>query len=198
MALPANYINARVVYRSPQKEVAINVLWYDLSGEPADPSVAATSFATAIGTAIGTEADNILTTASNFLGVQVALTTGGGTYVAFTGGGAVTGLVAGDELPSYAAVLIQKRTGAAGRPGRGRWYIPFVPELLTNEGIIEPGSVAAYDDLGIAYFLEHTEGGVTATPAHYSPTDDVLYPILSVQVVSVLATQRRRRLRQSY
>jgi len=198
MALPANYINARVIYRSPQKSVGINVLWFFLSGEPVDPVAAAETIAQNIASGLALLVPDVLTLESFLVGVQVSLTTGGGTYVAFSTTSLVPGAVDADELPSYCAVLMQKRTGAPGRQGRGRWFFPFVPETLANEGVLNAPALAAYALVASAYFTQYSGGGVDADPAHYSPFDDTLYAITSVNTTNVLATQRRRRLRQTY
>lgn len=198
MALPNHYSQARVLFRSPQKDTAINVLWYEHDGAPADPQVFADAMAAQLDIDIAGLARACLTVASAYVGMYVITNTTGGAFTGFANANAGVGTSGGDELPSYAAAVIQKRTSVGGKQGRGRWFVPFVPELFTDESLIEGASLAQYDLLGTAYMDSFIITGVACTASHFSPNLDTMYPILSVNALVVLGTQRRRRLRGSY
>lgn len=92
------------------------------------------------------------------------------------------------------AFLVQKQTSQGGRTGRGRWYIPGVPEgSIGPDGVISGGKVALLqskvDDFwsdivaaDIDPVLLHGEGVVAESP----------YLIENFVVQSLAATQRRR------
>lgn len=198
MPLPQNYATARVVMRSPQKDAAINVLWWIADGETATPAQDAQALAGEIASVVAPAIKAVLCTSSAYVGVQVALKANGDIFTAFSNILSGNGSVVSDELPSYCAALIQKRTSGGGRQGRGRWYIPFVPEELVEESTFNAGTLALYDAVATAYAAAHNVNGVSYTPAHYSKFDDTLYAIQFTTVIPIMATQRRRRLRQSF
>lgn len=112
----------------------------------------------------------------------------------------VAGTIASDTVPQNTATLVRKRTDLGGRRGRGRLYLPGVPETEVNAvGTLTPAYVsahqAAFDDwhtyltagVGARLYppviLHRSEGIGTEPP----PT-----PIARFAVESRVATQRRR------
>lgn len=197
MPLPAYSATARVIYETPQKETLINVLWYIGTGPGTNEAETAQELADAIDALTGPALVGVLTTSCRYLGTSVALNNQGNVFTATSVGSAALGSVTGDELPSFSALVIQKRTAIPGREGRGRWYIGAVPEIFTDEGRLGTGNIGVYNDLAATLQWQHVlpNSGTQWTAAHYSKKDDNLYQITNVNVVTFLGTQRRRRLR---
>lgn len=134
---------------------------------------------------------------SHFDGVTTTLAADGviGSYRQINLTGA-EGDLEGDSLPEYAAAIIRKYTSEPGRPNRGRWFIPCVAEINTdNTDLTEPGLGALHD---IATVLGETlTDGLDRdwSPQHYNRQDNEYVQIAHTQEVSQLCTQRRRRLR---
>lgn len=118
-----------------------------------------------------------------------------GTYAGGWGGGNAG---ATSILPQNSAFLLHKRTNRAGRTGRGRLYLPGVPEgSVDNVGNVSPGTVTGLntalaswvaDILNASDFeymcLFHDSLGSAALVV---PT-----PIASITCDPVIGTQRRR------
>lgn len=110
-----------------------------------------------------------------------------------TGGGQATTM-----LPSNSATLVRKRTGSAGKRGRGRLYLPGVAKPDVNDlGIIDGAVVASYqtsfDDFKTGF--EAVAGGPSFCILHRSEgagTEPPPTPITAFEVQSKIATQRRR------
>lgn len=113
---------------------------------------------------------------------------------------AVAGPNSNALAPQNCAVLVRKRTDAAGRRGRGRMYIPEVPESSVNDvGTLDSGFVAAVNSRFDAW-RDFLVGGVGARL--YPPV--VLHrsegigeeppptPITAFVCETRIATQRRR------
>lgn len=102
----------------------------------------------------------------------------------------------GDPSPINTAVLVQKRTTTAGRPGRGRSYWPgfLVDTGVDDSSHITSGPLAGYqsaaDDL-LAAFEAGTLTGMVVL--HLAGSSDVTPSLVtSYNVQSLVATQRRR------
>lgn len=198
MAFPTHYAQARILMRSPQNSTGINILWFQPSAPPADPAADALTLAEDIDDAVNGLVKACLTTNSSYQGTVVTVNSTGGAFTQFVNTNAGVGIVGGDELPSYAAAVIQKRTSTAGKEGRGRWYVPFVPETMTDEGLLTEAAEESYQLLGEAYKTNYTIGGVTYECSHWSGKLEVMLLITSVNAQAILGTQRRRRLRGNY
>lgn len=137
-----------------------------------------------------------------YLGVEMAWTTDplpssptiGVAPKSLTGGN--TGVTT--IFPANCAFLAHKRTGLAGRGGRGRMYIPGVGEgQADNTGTVVSGTVTAWN------------GGLAAFLADFVASTDFEYlclfhdslgayalldpePLSSITLDPVIATQRRR------
>lgn len=95
------------------------------------------------------------------------------------------------------AFLIHKNTADGGRAGRGRMFIPGVPEAACGPGGVLVGGVvtainAALSDIladmdaaGLPLYLLHGAGSPISTPS----------PIVSLTCDTTVATQRRRQRR---
>lgn len=199
MALPANYLIVRAIYGTPDKDPMINIMWYQQDAPSAEPWADAAVYANAFYDEFQPKYTACLTTFSAFLAVTVALSNNGNVFNATSTQGQQLGVVTEDELPSFCACCIQKRTNSPGKQGRGRWFIGGVPETFSNEGKLTGPATTNYAILGASLGASQSFAEVPAvTACLYSPFDDALYPILSTAVVQNLATQRRRRLRQAF
>lgn len=114
-------------------------------------------------------------------------------------GNAIEGAIVGDIIPSQAAVLISFYTFNTSRSGRGRIYLPGLPEIAQNEGQIVEATVTNLQveaDASFTEVLGPTSGGdgtyrvcVFNNPLITGSTQDVV----QATVRPNLATQRRRR-----
>lgn len=102
------------------------------------------------------------------------------------------GTITGDTSPPNVAVLVQKRTGLAGRSNRGRMFLPgLLPDTSTdNGGTISPTRLdaiqAAVNDLRAR--ADADWGGVQLF--HNGSSDPTT--VTSLPVLQQVATQRRR------
>lgn len=112
---------------------------------------------------------------------------------------AVEGTVVSEIVPSQTALLVSFYSSNALRTGRGRMYLPGIPENAQNEGQMLEAAVTNFQTWADAFFVDVlgpfltgdstwwlTIFGPTTTP---SPVQDVI----QATVRSNLATQRRRR-----
>jgi hypothetical protein len=105
-------------------------------------------------------------------------------------------------LPQNCAQLVRKRTGAAGRRGRGRMYWPGIIEGNVSEtGVIASGYLADLQSNANAWHAALLAGLGGVGPAlppvilHRSEgigTEPPPTPVTSFQVDNVIATQRQR------
>jgi hypothetical protein len=112
-----------------------------------------------------------------------------GELLALNGGSA--GSDTSDPLPPACAIVVSLRTSENSRRGRGRFYLPGVPDSGVSTGGILVGSLVTdlltdFQAFGTACFV------VGFVPAVYSRTDGVQRAVSTVSVDPVLDTQRRR------
>ena len=139
-----------------------------------------------------------------FIGVNLYVGQDGGpTLVYESFPGTTQGTADGTALPSNTAYLIRKRTGAAGRRGRGRVYVPGCGEgQVDNLGMVDATHLGVLQDAADTWWgycnvdpevpglpllpmvILHRSEGAGVEPA---PT-----PITSLQVDNMVATQRQR------
>jgi hypothetical protein len=108
--------------------------------------------------------------------------------------GVLVGTAAGTAVSPNVAVLIKKNTGFGGRTGRGRFYIPGIPEAHINEsGAILPSAITSWGSALEAFRTVLVSLGLVPTLLHapLSPVQ-VPMPITSFTVDGTGATQRRR------
>lgn len=116
-----------------------------------------------------------------------------------TGPSATVGTTVGGEAPGLPATpncayLAQKLTAFGGKAGKGRMYIPGVPEpQMDGAGNLDGTwranlqtalnlSLAAFDTANVPWVLLHQAGSPLSVPT----------PITSITVASRIATQRQR------
>lgn len=124
----------------------------------------------------------------------------GGTEVYTSSLSPFTGPNSNALVPQNTAILIRKRTDLAGKRGRGRLYIPEVPEGSVDAvGTLVPADRAAWQARASALLANLT----TAEPGWNLPmvvlhrsegagVEPPPTPVLNLVVESKVATQRRR------
>lgn len=94
-------------------------------------------------------------------------------------------------LPPNVALLIEKRTNAGGRDGRGRLYMPGIVEPNVDAaGFIVPGAITTYQTAATAWRTRINEVTTGMFVFHRSASDPT--PVTALQIDPVAATQRRR------
>lgn len=113
---------------------------------------------------------------------------------AYEYGGSATGAVGGESVEPSIAALVTKSTAIGGRQGRGRFYLPGMPEsyldpggTLTSTGILQGQScadawLAAMVALDLQPVLLHSVGTSDTTPED----------ITALTVQARYGSQRRR------
>ncbi len=198
MALPKNYIKAQAIIQTPDRRGMINVLWYKLPDVFTGDQSTANNYCTTLDGSLAPKLKPVLSASSEYLGVALQMSLDGVVWNAVANGNQGPGDIVADELPSYAAAVIQKRTGLGGKSGRGRWYVSGIPDTLSNEGLLTNIARALYGALATQYIAPIVVGADSAIAHHYSAKGKILLPITSIQVVAELGTQRRRRLRPTF
>lgn len=199
-ALPGTYCRALVIYGNDDSgsDPFVNILWFNMAGVAADWQAAAEDLAAALDTAISPVAINCLAADARYIAVKVEMAVAAVSYTAANNANAQVGQVLGDSCPDYVAAVIRKKTARGGRTGRGRWFMPCVPEAFTNTSALTPGAVTSYGLLADTYVDTYVAGGVTFVAAHWSPTDLVFEPLTGYLVAPLLQTQRGRLLRPPF
>lgn len=189
MPIPTGFAQANMIYTGAG--VPTGAQW-TLGIDPAggDPIDVATLVATAITSA------GIMTHFTEEVSITSVMVKFGpdATGPSGTLGVDLAGTVTGESLPPNVCVLVRKNTALGGRAGRGRLYLPSVPEAEVNEAgeLVEAymdGVQTAFDEffdelgsLAVPGVLLHGAGSPLSVPT----------PLTSFSVQAVCATQRRR------
>ena len=187
MRIPTNFLQANLVFTGSIVPLGAEVtLGFRHSGFTGDPVDAAEAIYTAFTTPVSTWATADL----NFDRVRVKYgpnATGPSAEFAASS----TGGQSGDAVSPQCSILVRKSTATGGRQGRGRSYLPGMPESKVGGGGALDGTfrsdvqddldtaIAELDLLGLNFVLLH--GDLDA------PTD-----ITAWSVDLRIATQRRR------
>lgn len=196
MAMPTNYVKATVITGRNIDSAWANVLWYELASAPAgDALTFAESAADAIQNAVRDDWVELLSNVAYFFGVVAAVNLAGNVYTGNTIYAGTNGTNDADVMPNFVSGIVRKRTSTPGKSGRGRWYISGIAESL------QEGSRLTGAGLGLLGALcEHLNetlvvSGINLAPRHHSQKNDSLVPIVNVQPLFALGTQRRRMFR---
>lgn len=79
---------------------------------------------------------------------------------------ATPGAVAGVCLPSSVAAVMRRKTLTPGRTGRGRVYLPAIPNSFEDDSKIAVAAQPTYTALGLSLGLDIVDAGWTFTPQH--------------------------------
>jgi hypothetical protein len=146
---------------------------------------------------VGVSVRAAMSSAASYLGCTVQVIAPLGADVVGSTDGTGVGGLDGDPLPLQTAGLISLRTGQAGRSFRGRKYIPFPSEGMSD---LQAKPLAAYTNLLSAVLQELLmirtigAGANTSeiTPIIWSRTRNTATPLSTGVVRGDWATQRRR------
>lgn len=98
-----------------------------------------------------------------------------------------------DTLPPNTALVIQRRTGIAGRNNRGRVFIPFISEALQAKGYLEDGASRAQAAAFASYMAaNHTTLTYTIAARHWDRKNDRLEVVTSCRYVDGFRTRTDR------
>lgn len=199
MPLTGTFAMCTVQYGTTERFNQLNVLWYR-PGTPIDPAsgqTAADHLATAMDTNIAPTLKGILCPDAQYKGCVVEINIGGVVFTAASTASAGAGGNDGVTSPELVAVVIRKRTSHGGKTGRGRWFIGCVPEDYTTIGVLGSTAIAAYQSLASAYNGDQVTAEATWGQYLHSKKDSALYKVDHTYVEAPIASQRRRRLRQT-
>lgn len=102
------------------------------------------------------------------------------------------GSVASSSLPPSVAGVISRFTNASGKKGRGRIYVPAVPDLWHLNGQLSQAGLNAYDLFRPRLDLPTTlAGGIALEPVLFTRPNTVVFVEGSL-VRNILRSQRRR------
>lgn len=128
---------------------------------------------------------------------------------------AIPGVITTDAVPNGSALVLRFNTTETGKRGRGRMYVPGLPEASTNAGLLLASKVAAWQAIGDKMHadLSGTGYNMTAcvfsrqtflelpnnfTQAQYLAASGEMCPsITECAVVGNLGSQRDRRYRRN-
>lgn len=191
MIIPLGYAQANFIYDGQNLPNGAEwTLGFDLDTAPATPALMAADLATAYQSAA---IQSLQVTEVRLVEVLVKWGTNA-TGPSGSAAVAITGTGGGDTTGPQSAILVQKNTNAGGRAGRGRFYLPGVPDgsMAISGNMNAAERIAAqsvmddfYADLisaGLPPVLLHGVGSPISTPT----------PITSFTVAATTATQRRR------
>lgn len=129
-----------------------------------------------------------------FKRVDAYFNRGAGNIVVNSTAAAVTATGTGTPLPQNCALLWHKLTGAGGRTGKGRMYLPGVDEgSISSIGALGTGDAATMNTAA-GLFLTDIESilGVNSAVLLHSGEADIPNAITALTVDLKVATQRRR------
>jgi len=99
-----------------------------------------------------------------------------------------------DVLPEGDQIVIQRRTGQAGRSKRGRVFLPFVPEGLVDNSTLNSQGLPLYKTIATKFSQPIDCGALgILTPMTKDYKNSELLPISHCRVVSEVCTRRDRR-----
>ncbi len=191
MIIPVNYAQANIVLSGaalPSKaEITLGLNKELYGGTPA-------AAANEVRTAFQAAAIRALLTAE--VSIESVLVKYGpnDTGAAGESSGALAGTGAGTTVSPNVALLVKKNTGFGGRTGRGRFYIPGIPEShISGSGTILASAVTSWTTALEAFRTTLVSLGLVPTLLHgaASPVQTPM-PITSFTVDATGATQRRR------
>lgn len=102
-----------------------------------------------------------------------------------------------DSLPSTNAAIVALRTTHVGRTGRGRMFLPGIPESASANSALDPAfvtaAVAFLACMAAAFIAGDPPAAVRFDWSVRSRKDDTLYPISTTSVKSIIGTMRSRK-----
>lgn len=178
-------------------QVTVTTFFYKLSfGAPIPDGIPPALFAQAWFDGYGSSYEDVLSTEWSWMAVEVKdpRTTQLWASDAVDVEGA--GTLAGSPLPPSVAVVVSRKSTFPGRRGRGRIYIPAVPESYHENGKLSDAGFAIYKAWSDVFHEATTDTilgvDVTKTPAVWSRLNQTAYPVQAAITRKILRSQRRR------
>jgi len=107
------------------------------------------------------------------------------------------GETTGDGLPSTNAAVVSLRSSHAGRSGRGRFFLPGIPESKQATSQLDPTFIAAAIAFCACMFTAFHDADPLSTPLFhwviYSRKDSTGYTVESYAPKAIVATMRSRK-----
>lgn len=168
MSLPNEYALARLVTSHGAERQFQNLIFYLPQGAPGTlPLDTANGLATEIESNVAAAYLSVLPPDCRWEGVYLTYHINGEVYTAISDAERGPGDSENeDALPNNDAVCIRKFTATAGRTGLGRWFIPFVPENLTDDNYLTVAGGGLYIALAGTFLTSPNVGDVDWTPCH--------------------------------
>lgn len=132
--------------------------------------------------------------AYSYVGCDAYINFGGDRLVFSSVAGAGPGTGGANSVPQNCAYLVKKITAAGGRTGRGRMYVPGVPDaVVENNGAISSATLSGMNG-SLPTWLSNMNGvtGIDQCVLLHSLVGDVPNDIIGLQLDPFIATQRRR------
>lgn len=195
MALPVNRAKANLVVSSPTELQYEMVCWYYSADAPDLPNQdSVQDLADQLDAVYGPLLKAVLTASCNYNGVAVSANIGGGTYTAIGNTHFGVGTLSGDFQPPQVAAVVRKGSDDPGRSGRGRWFLPLVPEVLTLGYGLTGAGQTAYNTLAAALIANQGAGGTTWIAGLYSRKNMTIHELNFAYVSGLLKRFGKREL----
>jgi hypothetical protein len=99
--------------------------------------------------------------------------------------------------PPNTAFLVHKQTSLGGRAGRGRFFLPGVPEAVVNSnGLLTSGTATAVNNRLSDFIGEMTASGVVPVVLHNEGSPIVIPTAITAMTCDAKVATQRRRLRR--
>lgn len=143
--IPVGFALVHIRYTNVQGHNCQNSVGYDLTDVLTQTDVDDLS------DLIGPAYRQVLSTASQYLGLHVEVGNDGPEIIFDSTSSAGAGVRGGDEPPPMVQALIKKQTGLGGRANRGRMFIPDQLESqMDNNGTLNGTALSLLQDIAIA------------------------------------------------
>lgn len=166
--------------------------WYSISSGSVSPGYNYNAACNAVYAALVPDWKTILTPLTTIRGCIGYFNDGTGTLGAEYYQNTI-GTLTDTPLPEDVTAIVRKQTANVMRGGQGRFRFGMIGESLTSGSYLVPGGITAMQPFAIAIKTAVTSGGVTFSPAHFSPKLNLLLAMQDTPVVGLLGTARRRR-----
>lgn len=166
--------------------------WYSVTSGTISPTTDIKAVTTAVYSSLSAGIKNVLCTQDWSRGCIGYFNDGSGT-IGTEHYQIVGGTISDQSLPEDVAVIVRKQTANLAKGGQGRWYFSMIAEQFVNGSYLTNDGITAYETCAVVFKTATTAGGLTLSPAHFSPKLNILIPIVNDPVVGLLGTRRKRR-----
>jgi hypothetical protein len=190
--LPAtgNYAYATIFFEGQAKIMSCK-LWFTASG-PVAGGFNASAFAVVVDTALSTDLPGVMSNEGSVIGIKISVRNG---LMEYSGRSnlAHPGTVVSPPLPDDVSAVVRRQSDQPGQSGRGRIFIPLVPESFVDENRFNGTATSPFAALEATLMTAITFVGITWSPAHFEFKLGQLHAVVSFKHDINLGTQRHRR-----